>query len=138
MYGAVFDIRIQIAFNGKRVLLYYIPHGFSFLMENYKLTKRVIFRAIESMLAKRNCTTVSCSLGEHKETLKLTKKAVYVNNGINIANLDRILIFVSFPEFLEQRIRTMLSPVRQAVAVRIGILLTLHMLPMTGLQKSLE
>ena len=117
MYGAVFDIWIQIAFNGKRVLLYYIPHGFSFLMENYKLTKRVIFRAIESMLAKRNCTTVSCSLGEHKETLKLTKKAVYVNNGINIANLDRILIFVSFPEFLEQRIRTMLSPVRQAVAV---------------------
>ena len=28
------------------------------------------------------CITISCSEGEHSETLRLTKRAKYVNNGI--------------------------------------------------------
>ncbi len=58
-----------IAFNGKDVPLFYTSHGYSFLMEN--------------VMAKRNCTTISCFPGEHQETLKLTKKATYMNNEIN-------------------------------------------------------
>lgn len=81
----------RIAFNGKNETLYYTPHGYSFLMENYKPMKRRIFNIIEAVMAKRNCTTISCSPGEHLETLKLTKRAEYVNNGINTAELDRIL-----------------------------------------------
>lgn len=81
----------RIAFNGKDVPLFYTPHGYSFLMENYKPAKRMMFKAIETVFAKRNCMTISCSPGEHKETLKLTKKATYVNNGINTAELDRML-----------------------------------------------
>lgn len=81
----------RIAFNGKDVPLFYTPHGYSFLMENYKLMKRQMFKIIESVMAKRNCTTISCSPGEHLETLKLTKKAIYVNNGINTVELDKIL-----------------------------------------------
>ncbi|MBR1757930.1 MAG: glycosyltransferase, partial [Lachnospiraceae bacterium] len=81
----------RIAFNGKDVPLFYTPHGYSFLMENYKPMKRRMFHMIESVMAHRKCTTISCSPGEHQETLKLTRNAVYVNNGINKAELERML-----------------------------------------------
>ena len=81
----------RIAFNGKNIPLFYTPHGYSFLMENYKPLKRWIFKAIESLCTKRNCTTISCSVGEHQETLRLTKNATYVNNGINIVELEEML-----------------------------------------------
>lgn len=81
----------RIAFNGKNVPLFYTPHGYSFLMKNCNYWKRSMFRIIEMILAKRNCTTISCSLGEHQETIKLTKNAVYVNNAINAEKLKKSL-----------------------------------------------
>ena len=81
----------RLAFNGKKVPVFYTPHGYSFLMENYKPMKRRMFKLIESVCAKRNCTTISCSVGEHQESLKLTKRATYVNNGINMAELQEII-----------------------------------------------
>jgi len=81
----------RIAFNGKTVPLFYTPHGYSFLMENYGFFKRSFFKLIEKVMAMRNCTTISCSLGEHMESLGLTKKASYVNNGINTVELDKII-----------------------------------------------
>lgn len=81
----------RIAFDGKDIPLFYTPHGYSFLMENYKPTKRWLFHTIEALMAKRDCTTISCSPGEHQETLKLTKRATYVNNGINTLELDKML-----------------------------------------------
>lgn len=81
----------RIAFNGKRIPLFYTPHGYSFLMENEKAPKRILFKAIEKVCAKRRCTTISCSYGEHQETLRLTDKAIYVNNGINTGELEVIL-----------------------------------------------
>ena len=80
----------RVAFNGK-IPMFYTPHGYSFLMENYKPMKRRVFKLIESVCAKRNCTTISCSVGEHQESLKLTKRATYVNNGINMAELQEII-----------------------------------------------
>lgn len=80
----------RMAFDGK-VPMFYTPHGYSFLMENYKPMKRRMFKLIESVCAKRNCTTISCSAGEHQETLKLTRRATYVNNGINMAELQEIM-----------------------------------------------
>lgn len=80
----------RVAFNGKTPM-FYTPHGYSFLMENYKTMKRTIFKMVEAVCAKRNCTTISCSAGEHQETLRLTKRAVYVNNGINVKELQEIL-----------------------------------------------
>lgn len=80
----------RVAFNGK-IPMFYTPHGYSFLMENYKPMKRRMFKLIESVCAKRNCTTISCSIGEHQESLKLTKRAIYVNNGINMAELQEIV-----------------------------------------------
>ena len=88
----------RIAFNGERFPLYYTPHGYSFLMENYKPVKRAVFKAIESSFARRNCTTISCSYGEHQETLKLTDRARYVNNGINMSEMRRVLETVETKE----------------------------------------
>ena len=80
------------AFNGRKIPLFYTPHGYSFLMENCNAIKRILFKSIEYICAKRKCVTISCSAGEHLETLKLTKKAVYVNNGININELQKNMI----------------------------------------------
>lgn len=79
------------AFNGKKTPLFYTPHGYSFLMQNHSTFKRFAYKIIEKLCAKRCCTTISCSEGEHKETLKLMKHAVYVNNGINVEALQKLL-----------------------------------------------
>lgn len=79
------------AFNGKKIPMFYTPHGYSFLMLNHNALKRNIYKIIEKVSAKRNCITVSCSEGEHLETLKLTKRAVYVDNGINAAELEKLM-----------------------------------------------
>ncbi len=81
----------RIAFDGKKNPLLYTPHGYSFLMENYNPIKRCFFKMTEWVFAKRKCTTISCSAGEHQETLRLTKRAIYVNNGINIIELEKII-----------------------------------------------
>lgn len=88
----------RIAFNGKKTPVFYTPHGYSFLMKNYKQAKRMIFKIIEAVCAKRNCTTISCSEGEHKETLKLTKRATYVNNAVNLNELQKMIEKVAVKE----------------------------------------
>ena len=79
------------AFNGRKVPLFYTPHGYSFLMSNYNAMKRFSYRMVEKLSAVRCCTTISCSEGEHLETLRLTKNALFVNNGINIDEMQRMM-----------------------------------------------
>lgn len=81
----------RVAFSGREIPLFYTPHGYSFLMEHYKPAKRKMFKAVEMLCAKRDCTTISCSYGEHLETLKITRRAAYVSNGVNTEELDKIL-----------------------------------------------
>ncbi|MBP3041816.1 glycosyltransferase [Bacillaceae bacterium Marseille-Q3522] len=79
------------AFDGNKIPIFYTPHGYSFLMQNNGWAKRTIYKIIEMLSSKRLCTTISCSLGEHQETLKFTNRAVYINNGINIADLQNVM-----------------------------------------------
>lgn len=79
------------AFNGKKVALYYTPHGYSFLMSNYGFAKRNIFKFLERISVRKSCTVISCSEGEHRETLQLTKNATYVNNGIDIDEMSELI-----------------------------------------------
>lgn len=79
------------AFNGKKIPLFYTPHGYSFLMSNYNAMKRFSYRMVEKLSAGRSCTTISCSEGEHRETLRLTKNALFVNNGINVEEMQRMM-----------------------------------------------
>lgn len=81
----------RFAFNGRKIPLFYTPHGYSFLMRNHSTVKRMIYKAVEIICSKRKCITISCSEGEHQETLKLTKNATYVNNGINIDELQKLI-----------------------------------------------
>lgn len=81
----------RFAFNGKKIVLFYTPHGYSFLKENYDPLRRGFFHAVEAICGKRNCTTISCSKGEHQESVKLNKQAVYVSNGINVEEIDEFL-----------------------------------------------
>ena len=88
----------RFAFNGKKVPLFYTPHGYSFLMQNSSKIKRKIYKTIEMICGTRNCTTISCSAGEHIESLKLNKQAVYVNNGINMEQLQKLMNEVENPK----------------------------------------
>lgn len=81
----------RFAFNGKKVPLFYTPHGYSFLMKNSSTLKRKLYKMIESICGKRSCITISCSLGEHKESKKISKRALLVNNGINIEELQALI-----------------------------------------------
>ncbi len=79
------------AFDGKKIPMFYTPHGYSFLMENYEWYQRWGYKVVEVLSARRRCITISCSYGENNETLKFTKNATYVNNGINIKKLQLLL-----------------------------------------------
>lgn len=81
----------RIAFNGKKIPVFYTPHGYSFLMRDTSIVKRLIYWWIEKIFSFRKCTIISCSHGEYKESLKLTKNSTYVNNAINIEALDKRL-----------------------------------------------
>lgn len=81
----------RFAFNGKKIPLFYTPHGYSFLMEDCRKAKRIVFKTIEWICAKRSCTTISCSAGEHFESQKLTSHALCVDNGVNREELQHIL-----------------------------------------------
>ncbi len=80
----------RLALSGKKYSLYYTPHGYSFLMRDSSAVKRGIYFILEAVCALSKCTTISCSTIEHKETLKLTKRAVCVNNAVNTAKLDAL------------------------------------------------
>ena len=79
------------AFDGKKIPLFYTPHGYSFLMSNYNVTRRLSYKMVEKLSAVRRCTTISCSEGEHRETLRLTKNALFVNNGINVEEMQKMM-----------------------------------------------
>lgn len=79
------------AFNGNKTPLFYTPHGFSFLMKDQSSIKRTIYRVIEKVSAMRPGTIVACSKGEYQEALKLTPHATYINNGINILQLQNLI-----------------------------------------------
>lgn len=84
----------RLAFWFSKTPLFYTPHGYSFLMQEMSIKKRKIYRFIEQIMALSKCTTISCSEGEHQETLKLTSRAKFVNNGINIEKLDKDLSLI--------------------------------------------
>ena len=80
----------RIVCNSRKAKLFYTPHGYSFLMKNQSNIKSKIYKLIERVLALKKCKIISCSLGEHNESLSFTNNAIFVNNGININKLEQI------------------------------------------------
>ena len=81
----------RLAWDGKKIPPFYTPHGYSFLMEDCSPLKRTIYRAIEAVCARRRCTTISCGEGEYRESLRLTRRAAWVPNGIDVEELRGLL-----------------------------------------------
>ncbi len=71
--------------------LFYTPHGYMFLAEDHNMITKSMYRYTEKNLAKTNCVTIACSRSEYAEALAFSDNAVYVNNGIDTAEIDRIL-----------------------------------------------
>ena len=81
----------RIAFNGKKTPLFYTPHGYSFLMSDCSRLKRFFYRSVEVLLAKRACMIIGCGEGEYQETLKFTRNADYINNAIDLDELQKLI-----------------------------------------------
>ena len=81
----------RIAFFKESIPVFYTPHGYSFLMESNSSLKNCFYKLLERICSKGSCITISCSKGEHLETLELTNNAKYVSNGIDLEDLDKYL-----------------------------------------------
>lgn len=79
----------RLAISGRKVKMFYNPHGFSFLKQDDSKIKRKIYWIIEKFIAiiNRNCTIVGCSKGEYEEAKKLSKNSICINNGIDTKKL---------------------------------------------------
>lgn len=81
----------RLAINTKKIKTFYTPHGYSFLMEDSSKLKRLIYRSIEKISTLNHSIIVACSKGEYEESLKLTKRATYVSNGVNLEKLKKYI-----------------------------------------------
>ncbi len=81
----------RFAFNGRKIPLFYTPHGYSFVAEECSKVKKAIYKTFEWICARRSCTTISCGKGEFEDTRKLTKRCLYINNGINIDRMNEVI-----------------------------------------------
>lgn len=81
----------RLAYTGKKIKMFYNPHGFSFLKQDDSKIKRKIYWLIEKIISlfNKKCTIIGCSNGEYKEARKINRNSVCINNGIDIAKLDR-------------------------------------------------
>lgn len=77
----------RVAVNTKKIKTFYTPHGYSFLMQDSSTLKRFFYKIIEKIGTKNSSTIIACSEGEYEEALKLTKRATYISNGVNLEKL---------------------------------------------------
>lgn len=81
----------RVAVNTKKIKTFYTPHGYSFLMQDSSKIKRIIYKTIEKIGTLNKSITIACSKGEYEESLKLTKRATYVSNGVNLEKLYKYI-----------------------------------------------
>lgn len=79
----------RLAVNENKIKMFYNPHGFSFLKKDDSKLKRRMYWFIEKVTAciNRKCVIVGCSKGEFEEAQRLNKRAICINNGIDIKKL---------------------------------------------------
>lgn len=82
----------RIAISSKKAKLFYTPHGYAFCKRDETKIKIKLYQMIEKILAKRKCVTIACSKGEYEESLKVTKNSIYINNGIDIEDINRDIL----------------------------------------------
>ena len=81
----------RVMFSGRKYRMFYTPHGYSFFMGDVSGLKKKVFKYIETLCGKRNCTTVACGKSEWEQIKKVSKKSTYISNGINMEKLQKII-----------------------------------------------
>lgn len=79
----------RMAINCKKYRVYYTPHGYAFLKQDDSALKRKIYFLAEKVLSMSHAKVIGVSKGEYEEALKLTKNAMYINNGIDITKIPK-------------------------------------------------
>ncbi len=60
-----------------------------FLKQDDSALKRKIYFLAEKVLSMSHAKVIGVSKGEYEEALKLTKNAMYINNGIDITKIPK-------------------------------------------------
>ena len=81
----------RLAISSKKIKLFYTPHGYSFCKKDDSTIKRNAYKMIEKILGRKRCITIACSKGEYDESLKVTKNSMYINNGIDIEDINKYI-----------------------------------------------
>lgn len=71
--------------------MFYTPHGYAFLMSSHSKKQRIAYEWIERICGLRKCTTIAVSKGEYDVAKTITRRATYVNNGVNLDSLQEKL-----------------------------------------------
>ena len=74
----------RIAAAGSNIPVLYTPHLFSFLQPSFSTAKRMVFRAAEWFLARLGGYIIGVSESEYRAAAKLTRRAGYINNCIDV------------------------------------------------------
>jgi glycosyltransferase involved in cell wall biosynthesis len=80
----------RVALWNTHIPIVYTPHGLSFLMHNRRFISRVSYFLIEWFMARLPGTIVACSQGERDACNYLTRHVTLINNGIDVAEIDRV------------------------------------------------
>ena len=93
MHSSKAGIIGRLVISNKNRKLLYTPHGYSFLKQDDSKIKRYLYKLIEKGVAiyKRKCIIIACSKGEYEESLKISKNSTYVNNGVNIREIEQLI-----------------------------------------------
>ena len=81
----------RLFLKSKKYKMIYTPHGYSFLMQDAKYIMRKAYRLVEKICGRKKCLTVACGRGEWQESLNVSKKSIYISNGVNTGLIDRVL-----------------------------------------------
>lgn len=82
----------RLAISPKKAKLFYTPHSYAFCKKDESSLKIKFYKMIEKILGKRKCTTIACSKGEYEQALQVTKNCVYINNGIDIEEMNEFIL----------------------------------------------
>ncbi len=74
----------RIAIDCHKNKVFYTPHGFSFLKQDDPVFVRMIYYLVEQVASWFGGEIIAVSKGEYEEARKLTKRASYINNGIEL------------------------------------------------------
>ena len=81
----------RIAISSKKAKLFYTPHGYAFCKKDDSIFRRKIYMIIEKILANKKCLTIACSKGEYEDSLKITKNSTFIDNGIDIEDIEKYI-----------------------------------------------